>query len=310
MEARSLGVVSLLLLSALLVAQAPPLVTKVSAVTLDFGSLSNANSTRVNIGFIDVFPAEGDTRVQDNCGSVNTTHGGLALVVAEIVPPNTQSGCINFMRSQGDVKYAVPDGNVRAMFTPNDPLYLNNEQWAPQKIRAPEAWDIVQNGNAKIGFIDSGASCTHLDLIDNCNAVAPAVATDACGHGSHVAGIAAAGLNNSLYIAGLINTEFRAYLGLPLSIPSQGCAVGFVSTVSIAIMEAKDAGMKIISMSIGTVDPTCQNDPFGQFCQPLEDAVKAAHNASILLIAAAGNQGADNSVVYPAKFAEMTSSPP
>ena len=267
-------------------------------------TVPNTNSTRVIVGWKANIPPN-DTRIQDYCGVVNTTQNELLFTVVTITSGHTQTGCVNQLRTYSDIRYAVPDGYLRPLFVPNDPLY-NDFQWDMRQIRAEAAWDITQSSPVRIGVIDTGAFCTHPDLVVNCNPVAPAVSADDCGHGTHVAGTIAAGLNNGLYVAGLQNVEIRPYLALPIVFPGAGCGHGLISLGALAIMQAKDAGMKIISMSWGAVDPTCAGDPLGPFCTPLEDAIKSASDAGILLIAAAGNEGeGDGHMFYPALYSQV-----
>ena len=57
--------------------------------------------------------------------------------------------------------YAHPNYIIRPAFTPNDPRY-HSEQYGPQIIRAPEAWDLTTGGeDVVIAIADSGLYFTH-----------------------------------------------------------------------------------------------------------------------------------------------------
>ena len=99
-----------------------------------------------------------------------------------------------------DVK-AVDYNYVReGDMTPSDPYY--GRQWGLPKIDAPGAWDTTQGGsNVRIAILDSGIDMNHADLKGKVVAqwdyvTNDADATDVRGHGTHVAGTAAARTNN------------------------------------------------------------------------------------------------------------------
>jgi len=65
-----------------------------------------------------------------------------------------------------DIKYVnlAYYGIVSAI--PNDPLWT--DQWALQKIKMPDAWDITKpNSTILVGVMDTGLDYTHEDLADN-----------------------------------------------------------------------------------------------------------------------------------------------
>lgn len=181
-------------------------------------------------------------------------------------------------------------------------------QWDLHVICAANAWAYgqpnttgvthpgAQGGSAKIAIIDTGADMTHPELsgrvvyaesdLNGTQTVfaAPAFSgmTDTDGHGTNVAGIAAAAGNNNLGFTGV------AY-GAPLMIfkvfPDGPCAGagGCTATsadVGQAITNAVANGAKVISLSLGagTADPAEEN------------AVAAAISAGVVVVAAAGNE--------------------
>src|SRR5215207_7436399 len=112
--------------------------------------------------------------------------------------------------AQADPAACDTDTQVCILEVPNDPLFP--QQWGPQKIQAPEAWDIEDGDPAVVvAVLDTGIDYTHPDLIrcvpgyDFINGV-PLTGTensDDHGHGTHVAGIAAAAKGNAIGIAGV-----------------------------------------------------------------------------------------------------------
>ena len=176
-------------------------------------------------------------------------------------------------------------------------------------IDAPEAWDIAYGpgnfpsaGGTRVAIIDTGIDRAHIDLMSKVKACASALAavgvvvngscSDDNFHGTHVAGTVAATTNNGLGVAG---TAPDAELAIFKALNAGG--VGFVGDIAAGITWSwKTAGAKIISMSLGAEQGTATE----------ERAVKEAHAAGVLVIAAAGN-GYDAAPNYPAFYPEVMS---
>ena len=95
-----------------------------------------------------------------------------------------------------------------ALATPNDPRFAGEQQYL-LPLRLPAAWDVSQGSpGVKIAIVDTGVDLDHPDLAPR---IVPgydfvnndAVAQDDEGHGTMVAGIAAAATNNGIGIAGV-----------------------------------------------------------------------------------------------------------
>ncbi|HLO33511.1 MAG TPA: S8 family serine peptidase, partial [Anaerolineales bacterium] len=106
------------------------------------------------------------------------------------------------------------------------------------------------------------------------------------GHGTHVAGIAAALCNNGTGVAGV---SWGARL-MPVKVLN-AAGNGTYADVADGIIWAADHGAQIINLSLGG----------GNSSQMLQDAVDYAAAKSVVLVAAAGNAGR-NSVFYPARY--------
>jgi len=90
-----------------------------------------------------------------------------------------------------------------------------DKQWGPAKIGAPAAWASTTGSGITIGVVDTGIDLTHEDLASKVVAHTACVNTggdaarcagsaqDESGHGTHVAGIAAATKDNAKGIAGV-----------------------------------------------------------------------------------------------------------
>ncbi len=110
----------------------------------------------------------------------------------------------------GEFEYVLPDWIVFPIGTPNDPRY--GEQWHHQMMECEAAWDIsVGNSDVIVAVVDTGIQY-HVDLqnrVPGYNAVTHLTEeeggdmTDLHGHGTHVAGCAAAQGNNGVGVSGM-----------------------------------------------------------------------------------------------------------
>ncbi len=147
------------------------------------------------------------------------------------------------------VEFAEPDYVAVAFFTPNDPGYVN--QWALPKIQAPEAWDITQGSpDIRIAILDTGIDQDHEDLgakiVANVNFTTSRTVDDRYGHGTHVAGIAAAITNNAKGVAGV---SFSCSLMNVKVLGDNGS--GQYSWIANGLIWAADHGAQVINMSLG-----------------------------------------------------------
>lgn len=198
------------------------------------------------------------------------------------------------------VEYAEPDIVDSAQVVPSDPRYTS--QWAPQKVRAEEAWDLeTGDSNVVVGVIDSGISMTGSSL-DHDDLSTPGRITlgtdyvdggtprDMNGHGTHVAGIAAAAGNNSAGIAGM-NWASPLYICRTLDANGNGSSADFADAVEEITDYAVDHGLKaVINYSGG-----------GGANQTKKDACQYASDRGMLLLAAAGNNSG-GPVIWPAAY--------
>ncbi|HVL81892.1 MAG TPA: S8 family serine peptidase [Actinomycetota bacterium] len=144
-----------------------------------------------------------------------------------------------------------------AALAANDPML--KDQWGLQKIGGPTAWGGSTGAGIVIAVVDTGVDLSHPDLAANLvggrNFVEPGQPpSDDHGHGSHVAGIAAAVTDNGQGVAG---TAPRAKV-MPVRVlkaerDSQGrmTATGRLSDVDAGIRWAVDNGAHVVNLSLG-----------------------------------------------------------
>jgi subtilisin family serine protease/subtilase family serine protease len=183
-----------------------------------------------------------------------------------------------------------------------DPLCF--DQGTPDAdIDAPEAWPLAAGAGVTVAVIDTGIDYTHPDLAPNYlggrNFVAPGTNPfDDQGHGTHVAGTIAAALNNltgnPADEEGVVGVAPNAHLLAYKVCDASGNCDDFA--IQQAIAQAIVDGAKVINMSLGG----------SEYSQSLNDAVQAAWNAGIVIIAGAGNDGNTN-LFYPAAFDHVIS---
>jgi len=186
-----------------------------------------------------------------------------------------------------------PNTRVRAESLPNDPYW--SLQWGLKKIEADWAWNATfGNSSILVAVIDSGIDYTHPDLAANYVGLGydwinnDADPMDDFGHGTRVAGIIAAQINNEIGIAGLAQVKIMAEKVF------DNTGGGYVDQLANGIKHATDKGANIISVSLSTDS----DDPL------LYSAVKYAYEKNVLLVAAAGNEASD-AKRYPAAYDEV-----
>ncbi|HVE45601.1 MAG TPA: S8 family serine peptidase [Acidimicrobiales bacterium] len=158
------------------------------------------------------------------------------------------------------------------------------EQWGLTTIGAPAAWSVGTGSGITIAVVDTGADFEHEDLrpklLAGRNFVDPAAsAQDDQGHGSHVAGIAAAATGNGVGVAG---TAPGARI-LPVKVLDSGGS-GSVDDISEGIRWAAANGAHVINLSLGPNAVLATLLGSG-----LEGAVNEAWSKGSVVVIAAGN---------------------
>ena len=209
------------------------------------------------------------------------------------------------------VEYAEPDYLAHIITTPNDPEY--SSQWGLAKINAPAAWDVVTGTtDVVIAIVDAGIDVTHPDLsgqlwqnpgeipgngIDDDNngyvddihgwnlVNNNADLSDNTGHGTEVAGVAAAATNNNVGIAGVC---WQCRLMIVKVVQPGG--VANYSDIAAGVVYAAQKGAKVINISLGGNSDSIT----------LKTAIANAAQTAVI-VAGAGN---DNSSApfYPAAY--------
>ncbi|MGZ9869487.1 S8 family serine peptidase, partial [Priestia endophytica] len=163
----------------------------------------------------------------------------------------TTSKMMKLYNKLDEVEYVEPNYKVEAFLTPNDTFY--SYQYGLQRISGPSAWDVTtSNSSITIAVVDTGVQTNHPDLVNKLlpgyNFVARNTnVTDGNGHGTHVAGIAAASTNNNLGVAGIAPSARI----LPIK-ALDDTGNGALTNIANAIIYAANQGAEVINLSLGT----------------------------------------------------------
>ena len=224
-----------------------------------------------------------------------------------------------------EVQYAEPNYRYQILAQetrPNDDFY--NLQWHYESIGLPATWN-TQTGSAGIitAILDTGSTphpdldgreIQGIDMISN-----PGIAGDGDGidpdpfdvgdgqgpqpssyHGSHVAGTVGAETDNGQGVAGV------TWAGGIMHVRVLGIGGGSNSDISEGIRWA--AGLSNASGGVPAQRADVLNMSLGGpgFSQTMQNAVTAARNAGVVVIAAAGNENSPEPS-YPAAYQDVLS---
>ena len=184
----------------------------------------------------------------------------------------------------------APFASAASGGAPNDPLY--SAQWGVAMVGGPQAWATSTGRGITIGVVDTGIDLTHEDLAAHVTASTDCVGSngdptqchgtgqDDNGHGTHVAGIAAAVSDNKLGIAGMAPD---ARLVVAKVLDSGGG--GSLADVNAGIEWVVDHGAKVVNLSLG--DPNMLFTT--QYNATLQQGIEYAWSKGAVPVLASGN---------------------
>lgn len=209
-------------------------------------------------------------------------------VIRISVPANAMEKVRTALEKNPFVSFVEPNFIASAAATPNDAQYL--AQWHLSAVMAPSGWDLSTGaGTVPIAVIDSGVDPTHPDLAGKLmagyNFLGGNTDThDVLGHGTAVAGTAAAGSNNAIGVTGVA----WANPVMPLVVLDSANYATY-SNIASAIIYAADRGVRVINISIGGSSSSTT----------LQSAVDYAWNKGAVIFASAMNNST-STPYYPA----------
>jgi subtilisin family serine protease len=171
--------------------------------------------------------------------------------------------------------------------------------WGIAQINAPSAWAIEMGYGVKVGVLDSGIDLSHPDLVGNIHGGVNVITDDTdegvsynddCGPGTHVSGIIAAQYN-TFGVAGVAPKAWLyAIKGLDMN--GEGTTPDLIAGLEWAV----NNGMQVVNMSWALESGSSHS---------LQEAIIAAYNAGVVLVAAAGNSGGATEI--PAAYPQVIS---
>ena len=250
---------------------------------------------------------------------IDTRHAGLTSVSADgryIIKLRNQAGRAAVTAAGGRQALDLPGQSAMAAYLPEAALHgLRNhphveyvevdERRAPMAVTDPYGLGLVEadviradasnpvQEQIKVCVIDSGIQGGHpelagLTVTGTNNSGTGAFDSDACGHGTHVAGTVA-GASMGVAPDAVSLHIIKVFSGVD-------CAWTYSSSLVAALDACEDAGARVVSMSLG-----------GSFkSRTEENAFASANSRGVLSIAAAGNDG-NTKLSYPAGYASVVS---
>jgi subtilisin family serine protease len=211
----------------------------------------------------------------------------------------TTKQLLRHFKNKKEIEFAEPHyiyvtNEEQVELIPNDELF-SDYQWNLPIIHTLEGWKVSRGSeDVIVAVIDTGVDLQHSDLqghlTEGYNVVndtgSPA---DDVGHGTHVAGVIAALVNNQEGIAGM---SWHNKI-MPVKV-LDNTGAGSTYDVARGIIWAVDHGAKVINLSLG-------NYAEAEF---LHDAIRYAYERDVVLVAATGNDNTSDPG-YPAAYPEV-----
>jgi subtilisin family serine protease len=217
--------------------------------------------------------------------------GQSSLHVVDLPGNASEAAVVERLSHNPHIKFAELDRRVKVAMSANDP-YIGSE-WHLAKIGAPGAWDISQGTGVTIAILDSGVDIAHPDLAPNIVAGYNAYdgntdVTDVCGHGTAVAGTAAAATNNGAGVAGMAGAAKIMPVRIAYYDSAAAGCYAYYSTIANGLTYAADHGARVANISYANLTDSAS----------VTSSANYMKSKGGLVFVAAGNTGTDqNSTV-------------
>jgi subtilisin family serine protease len=221
---------------------------------------------------------------QNGAAPTEETAGATGYEVAELDPGVAPAEAVRALERNPNVADAQLNYVRHSSALPNDPALKFGDQEYLKKIRLPAAWDITKGSTGRtIAVIDTGIDTSHPDLAGRIKPGFNAITgtsnvNDDNGHGTIVAGIAAAITNNNRGVAG---AAWNAGIMPIKALAADGS--GTDADIAEGITWAADHGASVIVLSLGGPGSSAA----------LSAAVIYARDHNVVMVGAAGNSGSD-----------------
>lgn len=183
---------------------------------------------------------------------------------------------------------------VQPDFGLNDPGV--SELWSFPLMKMDALYTFLEQSKIKpqkkaiVAILDTGVDANHEDLKANFQSVEKKSDNDPQGHGTHCAGIAGAVSNNGVGRASYSRDNAYVRIASIKVLNSRG--MGTQQSIISGITKAADAGVDVISMSLGGPSSDARQRAYSQ-------AVAYANQKGVIVIAAAGNSNSNSKNYSP-----------
>ncbi len=204
--------------------------------------------------------------------------------IIDVVEPRSKAGYVASTPSyQGRISWEEQTTNIDISWSP--------KQWHLSRVRASQAWQITSGSpDVIIAILDTGIDQNHKALANkvttNINFTHSPTVDDVNGHGTHVAGIIGATIDDTTSVTGLAYNS--SLMNVKVAEDDGRCNS---ATVAKGIIWAVDNGAQVINISLTFTEPSLD----------LKNAVDYAWYKGVIVIAAAGNN-LGTTKVYPAAY--------
>ncbi|MHB1375746.1 MAG: S8 family serine peptidase [Thauera sp.] len=208
---------------------------------------------------------------------------GINVRVIQLPPQASEKAVEALLKKNKHLKFAERDMIVRPG-SANDPYY--SSAWHLPKIGAPNAWPTSTGSAVVVAILDSGVDPVHPDLagklVAGWNAFDGNTDTrDVYGHGTQVAGTAAAATNNSTGVAAVAGGASI----MPIRVTGTD-GYGSWSAIANGITWAADRGARVANLSFYGIETSSTARSAAQYMK----------NKGGLVVTAAGNYGREETI--------------
>ena len=216
-----------------------------------------------------------------NKGESVETIGSLKVHLVQ-VPEHAEQAVVIALSKSPHIEFAELDMAVEANgFIPNDPKYSN--AWHLSKIEASTAWDYTTAEGITIAILDTGVDSNHPDLLGNMisgwnSADSSNNTSDINGHGTAVAGTAAAAGNNA---TGVTSIAWNAQI-MPIRITNRSDGYAYYSDIARGLNWAADNGADVANISFAVTQSST-----------VTSAAQNMRSKGGMVVVAGGNDGKD-----------------
>lgn len=208
---------------------------------------------------------------------------GINVRIIQLPPQASEKAVEALLKHNKHLKFAERDMLVKPSTT-NDPYY--SKGWHLPKIGTPTAWQTSSGSNVVIAILDSGVDPDHPDLaaklVPGWNTYNNNADTaDVYGHGTKVAGAAAALTNNSVGVAAIAGDAQV----MPMRVTGTDGWASY-SAIASALTWAADRGARVANISFYGVETSSSARSAAQYMK----------NKGGLVVTSAGNYGVEETI--------------